>query len=194
MRIMTDSLLREYTNRCETWSNIYEHLPVLKRYSNKCNHVTEFGVWKANSSIGLMAGLPKTMRSYDIREFSSVTTQLLYDLASENNIDYRFKIQSSIEIIIDQTDLLFIDSLHLYEHLKKELEMHHTKVNKYMIFHDTVECATSGMDIKGKRYPNKGLMIAIEEFLLGNQEWVIKEHFMNNYGLLVLKRREQINS
>ena len=141
-----------------------------------------------------MAGLPKTMRSYDIRECSPVITQLLYDLASENNIDYRFKIQRSIEIIIDQTDLLFIDSLHLYEHLKKELEMHHTKVNKYMIFHDTVECATSGMDIKGKRYPNKGLMIAIEEFLLGNQEWVIKEHFMNNYGLLVLKRREQINS
>ena len=178
---MTDDLLREYINRCKTWSNIYEHLPTLKRYSNKCNHVTEFGVWKANSSIGLMAGLPKTMRSYDIREFSPVTTQLLYDLASENNINYRFNTQSSIEITIDQTDLLFIDSLHLYEHLKKELEMHHIKVNKYMIFHDTVECATSGMDIKGKRYPGKGLMTAIEEFLLKHREWGIKEHFTNNY-------------
>ena len=95
MRIMTDSLLREYTNRCETWSNIYEHLPVLKRYSNKCSHVTEFGVWKANSSIGLIAGLPTTMRSYDIRECHPVITQLLYDFPSEHNIDYLFKLHTS---------------------------------------------------------------------------------------------------
>ena len=35
------------------------------------------------------------------------------------------------KVTIDPTDLLFIDSLHTGEHLRKELFRHHLKVNKY---------------------------------------------------------------
>lgn len=183
------NLLNEYNTRCNTNSDIFEHLPVLRKYAEDCEHVTEFGVWKANSSVGLLAGLPKIMRSYDIREFNSATTRLLYSLAEENGIDYKFIKKSSIEVEIDKTDFLFIDSLHMYDHLKKELELHHRNVSTYIGFHDTDACATSGMSITGQRFPGKGLMPAINEFIKSYPEWRIKENKHNNFGLLILKKR-----
>jgi hypothetical protein len=33
--------------------------------------------------------------------------------------------------------LLFIDTFHVYAHLKRELEWHHNNVEKYIIMHDT---------------------------------------------------------
>jgi hypothetical protein len=34
----------KYRNACDEVSDINEHIPVLKRYADMCEHVTEFGV------------------------------------------------------------------------------------------------------------------------------------------------------
>ena len=55
--------------------------------------------------------------------------------------------------------------------------------DKYIIFHDTT---TFGQVGEGGQYP--GLNPAINEFLLDNDDWFIKEIFTNNNGLTVLER------
>ena len=65
---------------------------------------------------------------------------------------------------------------HYYKQLKAELELHHSKVEKYIILHDTESCKME-------------LGQAILEFLKKNEEWTIIEHFSNNNGLTVLGKR-----
>ena len=84
---------------------------------------------------------------------------------------------------IEPTDLLFIDTLHNYSQLKKELELHAGNVKKYIIFHDTV---TYGF--VGESGDPKGIAFAINEFLNENPGWYVREQWMNNNGLLVVAR------
>ena len=44
---------------------------------------------------------------------------------------------SDLNITINKTDILFIDSWHCYGQLIRELDLHHKNVNKYIILHDT---------------------------------------------------------
>jgi len=162
-------------------TDMVEHMPKLKEYASQCQRVVEFGVRDCTSTWGFLAGNPKWMRSYDIirkPEVSNVEAATL-----DSGIDFKFVLASSIETIIDATDLLFIDSLHTYEQLKKELSLHHAKVSKYVIMHDTTTFGE--LDERGL---TPGLWPAIEEFITANPVWSIKERLANCNGLTVLRR------
>lgn len=59
-------------------------------------------------------------------------------LAAVLGIDLRFVCHNSATVHFGgPVDLLFIDSLHVYGHLKRELDFHHRNVNHYIIMHDT---------------------------------------------------------
>jgi hypothetical protein len=122
--------------------------------------------------------------------------QEVYDVVSSTGIDFSFIEHDSLTYEMEPCDLLFIDTWHDYLQLKKELTRHHTKVKKYIIFHDTVSFGNSNeknaeeMGILNQNETNlpKGLWPAIEEFLYHNKNWVIWEKKPNNNGLTVLKR------
>ena len=80
--------------------------------------------------------------------------------------------------------MLFIDTLHQYGQLKKELNLHGNKAKKYLAFHDTVSFGRE--DEKNPK--GKGLLLAINEFLEKNKELKIIEDLKNNNGLIVLER------
>jgi hypothetical protein len=42
-----------------------------------------------------------------------------------------------LEVEIEETELLFIDTYHYYAQLKKELKLHAGKISRYIAFHDT---------------------------------------------------------
>lgn len=179
----------EYKNKCRNSKTLAPLLPILNHYARQCDVVIEFGVNSGASAIAIMAGYPKKLTGVDVERLPNII-ELLQKLAKENKIDYSFIQKSSIEIKIEPTDLLFIDSLHLYEHLKQELTLHHENVRKLIIMHDTVLCADKGMDYpQCRRYPGRGLMKAIREFLLETEEWVIHKHYTKHYGMMVLKRK-----
>ena len=115
-----------------------------------------------------------------------------------------------MDIEIEETDILFIDSWHIYGQLIRELNMHHKKVNKYIILHDTT---VDGVHSEIVRIPSRwnnrkkphylkiikdsnfneyelktGLWPAVEKFLENNKEWKIKERFTNNNGLTILEK------
>ena len=162
--------------------DIGEHLPTLKRYAEQCEHITEMGMRFGASTSAFMLANPKTFISYDI----DLDRQLVIDCndyAKKNGIDFRFIQQDVLTVEIEETDLLFIDTLHNYEQLKEELSLHGNKSRKYLIFHDTVSFGHSNETGVGI-----GLVPAIKEFVELNPHWQIKEMFYNNNGLLILER------
>lgn len=168
-----------YKQRCIQQSDINEHLPKLYELARSVCRVTEFGVREGNSTVALVASLPVRMTSYDIKPMPIELENTL-----TNNSNFKFKVGDSTQIDIDDTDLLFIDSLHTFDQLTTELWRHHRKVTKYIVCHDTVSFGEVGED------GGKGLMEAINDFVCGNpSQWFIKDHFTNNNGLLVLERK-----
>jgi hypothetical protein len=173
-----------YNKLCYTHSDINEHLPTLKKYAEECDLVIEFGVRWIVSTWAFLSAKPKKLISYDFQLPSNWGFDIneTINAAKECNLDYTFILADTRTIEIEECDLLFIDTLHEYEQVKKELELHANKVKKYIIFHDTVSFREVG-EIGGK-----GIYFAISEFLENNKNWKIKEEFKNNNGLLIIER------
>ena len=173
-----------YNQRCSMPSDINEHLPTLKKYAEECDHITEIGVRWVVSTFAFIMGKTKKLISIDIDpiEKHGIQTIDLISLAKTAGVEFEFVLGDTTEIEIEETDFLFIDTLHTYTQLKKELALHPSKVKKYIGFHDTTTFAQVG------EYKEVGLWPAIEEFLSSNPEWVIAEKFEKNNGLTILKR------
>ena len=160
-------------------SDINEHVHALRSLAQRCEHVTEFGVRCGVSTVALLSGKPKTLRSYDLNGPPNLNT--LYSIVPPGT-NWRFNTADTLEISIDPTDFLFIDTLHEYSQLSQELKLHGNKARKYIAFHDTV---TFGID---GELGGHGLNRAIEEFQAENPHWVTMADFKNCNGLRVLRR------
>ena len=178
-------LEKKYHELCGRNSDINEHLPTLKRYTEECETVVEMGVRYIVSTYAFMMGKPKKLLSIDIKHPSTYGGNLdeVIEIAKENDIEFDFQLGDTRKIEIEETDLLFIDTWHVYEQLKIELEKHAPKAKKYIIMHDTTL-----FEVRGEGAGHVGLWPAVQEFLDTNKEWVINERYRNNNGLTILKR------
>jgi hypothetical protein len=191
-----------YNELVRSHSDINEHLPTLKRYAEECEHVTEMGVRWVVSTYAFAVAKPKTFISIDIRHpaeeewdsrwKSGDRLKSIENYCKENEINYKFIQADTRKIEIEETDLLFIDTLHEYEQLKTELKLHADKARKYIIFHDTESFRfrnETDPSVQGTSNGIKlGIWPAIEEFLSDNKNWKINEVFTNCNGLTILKR------
>ena len=180
----------------KTQSDINEHFPAIIKYGSECDTITEMGVRGIVSTWGWLACAPKKLISYDIHDPSKWggDLQSVYNTAEAYGFDFKFHIADVLKLEIEETDLLFIDTWHAYDQLKKELELHSDKVKKYICFHDTTSYEFRD-EFKGHENTwegessGKGIWPAIEEFLINNKDkWVLKERFMNNNGFTVIER------
>jgi hypothetical protein len=177
-------------------TDINEHLPILYRYSKECSHITEFGVRWVSSTWAFLYSNPYKLISYDIYRDNNLDDVVL--LSEQYNINFEFKLGDTLKVNIEETDLLFIDTLHTYNQLLLELRRHSKKVSKYIILHDTVTFGFADEIIYGHASDiilnspktKEGLIPAYSDFLLTDegQNWGIHEVFTNNNGLTVLKR------
>jgi hypothetical protein len=197
-------LEQKYIFNCRTSSDINEHLPTLKRYADECSHITECGVRFVVSSYAFALSLKDKSNN----KFVQVDTvkypqnNTFQNECLNENVNVVFHEQSDLDCPLEQTDLLFIDTWHIYGHLKRELARWNSYVNKYIIMHDTTSDEIYGETIRVGWDPvkqsretgipieeiTKGLWPAIEEFLVEHPEWKIKERFRNNNGLTILCR------
>ena len=195
----------KYHRLCSTVSDIYEHLPTLKAYASKCNTVVECGVRTIVSSYAFACGLlgnPKN-KLYMVDPVRSNEMSNFLNLCKIEGINAEFFNQSDLQCPIVETDLLFIDTWHVYGQLKRELERWNSHVSKYIIMHDTTIDEWVGETIRNGWNANqqsiqhgipvheilKGLWPAIQEFLDTHPEWVLAERYTNNYGLTILERK-----
>lgn len=168
-----------YNSKVSEPSDINEHLPVLRRYAEKCSHVTEFGVRWIVSTWALLAARPKVLVSYDALSPNRFGKRIedVYEVAKEIGVTFSFILADVRIVTIDQTDMLFIDTDHTYEQLHTELWKHSARVRKYILMHDT--------------FPDSDMTRAINEFLSEFNQWKLLERFTKNNGLTILENAKQ---
>ncbi len=182
------SLEDEYKLVCDCQTDINEHLPVLKKYAEECDHVTELGIRYGNSTVAFMAARPKKFVAYD-PQFNDKMDYLRL-IAEECDVNLELKMEDPLDLEndvsrLEETDLLFIDTNHHCVQMANELRLHSPKARKYIIMHDT----TSFWE-RGQGYDNGGggMKLAIEPFLQNNEKWALLERYFNNNGLMILHR------
>lgn len=174
-----------------------EHMYCLSQHAGGCEHVVEIGVYDCTSTWALLAGHPKRMTSYDIDR--RVEVDDVEKAAAGSTTNFQFIKASSLDVTIDETDLLFIDSFHSYPQLKRELARHGSKATKYIILHDTttfgevdqITFAEHPTDDRATPPGNPrgpGLWPAIEEFIVNNPGWRLKRRYTNCHGLTILEK------
>jgi hypothetical protein len=199
---MSSNIHNKYTQKCAQSSDINEHLPTLYEYARKVDHITECGVRGVVSSYAFAAGLlgkpANRLICVDLDTNDNVVT--FGGECSAEGINRTFYQQSDLDCPIEQTDLLFIDTWHIYGHLKRELARWHSHVGKYIIMHDTTvdewqgETIRCGMNAQQQSAQtgipieeiNRGLWPAVEEFLRAHPEWKLERRYTNNNGLTIL--------
>jgi hypothetical protein len=203
------SIEEKYQMACKTPSDIFEHLPTLRKYASECQHVTELGVRTIISTWAFLAGLKDgvgnggegaaatflrrgvaaTLVSVDAIHPRDAGGDLgeVERLAAAEGIGFEFYLADDREITLPYTDLLFIDTWHVYDQLMTELDRHAGKARKFIILHDT---ETFGLT--GEAPGHRGLKPALDEFLASYEGkcWKVREHFTNCNGLTVLERVE----
>jgi acetyltransferase-like isoleucine patch superfamily enzyme len=190
--------LEEIINRLYTTpSDINEHIPTLIKYASECEHITEMGVREIQSTWAFLGAAPKKLISYDLYNPSKWGGNIntVYDTAAEYGLNFTFIEADVLKIDIENTDLLFLDTWHSYKQVKSELARHASKVNKYIIFHDTTSYAYRDEPLTSEHsdtlsdIAGKGIWPAIEEFLQSNKKWQLVERFTNNNGLTIIKKQ-----
>jgi hypothetical protein len=181
----------EYNRVKNTFSDINEHIELLYTLGMECDRICEMGV-RDGASTRAFLNTNASLRSYDIELNEEV--QNLFTRAKSVGKDVTYEKENVLNIEIEQCDLLFIDTWHSGSQLKRELEIHGNKANKYLVFHDThtYGCRDEKQnwrDFADKRpIAGEGLLKSIIDFVIENPEWKFKELRTNNNGLTVLER------
>lgn len=162
----------KYQEFCNTPSDINEHLPTLRSYYDKCDHVTELGVRGCVSLFAALASNAKKVVAVDIFNVWTPEVEKLTFICADD-----------LTIEIEETDFLFIDTRHCYEQLIQELKLHSKKVRKFIGFHDVFIFGEHGDD------GGKGLMPAINEFLDDNKNFDIAYYTVVNNGLMIIEKK-----
>lgn len=194
----------------ETPSDIYAHLPTLRRYARDCRTIVECGVRTMDSSWAFAKGLLddadvagkmlvsiNRQRSQNVEDLQAVTRRL--------SITYLFVEgeDTKVALPVEHMDLLFLDTWHVYGHLRQEFATFAHRTRRYIILHDTTIDATIGESVRngwdieqqanvwGYTYEEvrKGIWPAIAEFLNAHEDWCLEQRFTNNNGLTILARR-----
>ena len=186
--------------------DINEHLLYLQEISKSCESILECGVRTVVSSWAFLSGLVKNekvkkiLHSCDLERSDNIN--YLEKACQEQNVIFTFHECSDLDLPFQTYDMIFIDTWHIYGHLKRELNKFHKMALKYIIMHDTEvdrihgETIRNGWDVRIQSLKSgipileilKGLQPAIDEFLEEHPEWKIKIHFTHNNGLTVLER------
>lgn len=170
-----------------SFSDISAHLPVLEYYASLCDTVCEFGVRDGQSTLALLSGCRGTLHSFDI-EWTPVVDRLKSISLPCCWTFHRVDTGSPFDApLIPSCEMLFVDTLHTFAHVRQELKLHGRKASRFLAFHDTFTCGFR--DESGPDPSQRGILPAIEEFLSmhsGQYKTVYRTDFCN--GLWVLER------
>jgi len=183
----------EYQKEKSTKSDIDEHLHDLLTLAEDCTHVTEFGS-RFGASTKAFLKAPVSLRAYDLEIHDPLMN--LFKIAKKVGKDVEYVKANTLNILIEPTDLIFIDTWHSQQQLREELKLHGNAARKYLAFHDTHTYGVRDEQVDWAANPNRkamanqGLLPAIIEFIIANPQWVFRKHKQNCNGLTILERRK----
>lgn len=153
-------------------SDVNQNFPLIRKSVEKGDRVVELGVRNCVSTWALLAGEPAALISVDVANPPQENLQEVKDAAKEAGIVFRFIQEDSLILSIETMDVLFLDTLHLYSHLMKELWRYSGGVKKRIIFHDW-------------KIPE--VRSCVQDFLYCT-DWELEEVSWGSNGLAVVKR------
>jgi len=183
----------EYQKEKSTKSDIDEHLHDLLTLAEDCTHVTEFGS-RFGASTKAFLKAPVSLRAYDLEIHDPLMN--LFKIAKKVGKDVEYEKANTLNILIEPTDLIFIDTWHSQQQLREELKLHGNAARKYLAFHDTHTYGVRDEQVDWAANPNRkaianqGLLPAIIEFIIANPHWTFRKHKQNCNGLTILERRK----
>ena len=192
LRDFDELIEKEYQSEKNTKSDINEHIHTLHMLAANCTHVTEFGS-RFGASTKAFLKAPVTLRAYDLEIHTPLMN--LFKIARKASKDVEYTKGNTLSILIEPTDLLFIDTWHSQKQLREELKLHGNAARKYLVFHDTHTYGVRDEQVDWAANPDRkamagqGLLAAIIDFVIANPHWSFKEHRTNNNGLTILERR-----
>ena len=177
-RIEATALPEYYAKLCELQGGAHgkDYLMVhdeIRLRMKGCDSYTEFGINQGATLAAALLEDPKVVRAYDIRLGWYKEAAHLFDAYSdERGVDYRVTESSTLDCVIDPVDVLYIDTVHEYKHLRKELARHGDKARRFIIVHDT--------------HARPRLKRAVQEYACG--EWSIVTDCDTNVGFMTIER------
>jgi hypothetical protein len=167
-----------------------QHLPLLKSLAEKCDHVTEI-TKRRESTVGLLAGRPSILVSYQKEQdvlLKTLSEAIIADAqAAESSArkverhTIHWGVDSAAMNTIDETDLLFIDTVHTAERLKLELDQQASRVRRFIILR-----GTGANGEAGEGGNTHGLFYALRPFIAEHPEWFVIYHTNAEYGMTAL--------
>ena len=168
-----------FQEACAKDTDIHEHLPILSEMASQCSHVTELGVGWAQSTRAFLRHNVE-LHSYEFNPLPGIRE--FFDDARNAGRNVTLHVDDTRKVDIAPTDMMLVDSLHIYEQVQIELHLHAPKVKKFLVFHDTTLFADNG------EFGGKGIWPAIAEYMQEHPEWQFVERRTNNNGLTIFKR------
>lgn len=180
--------MKTYEQAYNTPSDIYLHLPALYGYAVDSSKVVEIGLGTTSNAIRAFLKGCKDVTSIDIDPMPNVVKDV-QEYADHLGCKWEFIVGDSIQTDIPECDLLFIDGKHSYYTVIKELFKHHTKVNKFIGFHDVISYASrnESPEETGNNFI-EGIVPAIFMFLEQHPEWKVDYYSPYCNGLLILAK------
>jgi cephalosporin hydroxylase len=155
------SLAAEYERVCNEPSDIVAHLPRFVEMVRRCNarHVIELGTRSGVSTIAWLYGLETTggrLTSVDIDARPDIGDWPHWTFVQGDDLD------PAVVAVLDDADIVFIDTSHLFEQTLSELNVyrHLVRPGGLMVLHDTMLSRPEGAPLL-PRYP---VRTAIEAF------------------------------
>lgn len=163
----------KYKELCEKESDINQHLPTIRETVKEGDNVLELGVRDVVSTWALLANKPATLLSVDVVYPPEQNLRDVADAARAQDTAFDFILASSLHLQLKKNvDVLFVDTIHTYSQLVKELWRFESKVKRTIILHDT-------------KIPE--MWACVTDFLY-SPNWQIEKQLDSHMGLTVLTR------
>lgn len=161
------------------------YLTELMSLAESCDTITEIGMFQGHSISAFLRTQPKKVTGYEI-DMGYIRRDVFQRLCPKGT-ELEFIRANSLAIpAVEECDLLFIDSVHTYEHVKQELDIHGNSAQKYIVVHDT----NYPPDHKN---PKKKVRDAVNEFVdLNSNVWYHFKELTDMSGMMILSRSSSV--
>ena len=172
------SLAEKYEELCRTPSDIFLHLPRFVQLvrTMDAQHVIELGTRTGVSTVAWLYGLEQTagrLTSVDVDERPDIGFHEHWEFIQGSDVD------PAVVSQLDEADIVFIDTSHLYDHTLQELRIYRHLVREggLIVLHDTMLERPIGAPLR-PRFP---VRTAVSEFCA--DEGLLWENVPECFGL-----------
>lgn len=168
---------------CDNPRDLDKHLGFMRELALQVGSVCEFGKRQESLAAWVVAGVGR-IESHNAEQKAEY--QALVEIFKEGGGEITVDNRPALAVeSIQETDLLWLDTVHHYDRTRGELQKFAKSVTRYIVVRGTGEF---GFNAEGG---GPGMFGALREFVDENPEWFVMYHTTVEYGITVLSKNEE---